>query len=50
MLSTGRLCTVEGVRPELTLLLQMLEELDCAAISQTLKPIQAHLDDILVPF
>jgi hypothetical protein len=46
----GRLRTVEGVRSELTLLLQMLEELDCAAISQTLKPIQAHLDDILVPF
>ena len=28
----------------------MIEELDCAAMSQTLQPIQTHLDDILVPF
>jgi len=46
----GRLRTVEGVRAELTMLLDMIAELDCAAISNTLKPICEHIDDILVPF
>ena len=46
----GKLRTPAGVRSELTLLLDMLEELDSAAITQTLKPIRKHLDDILVPF
>jgi hypothetical protein len=46
----GRLRTVEGVRSELTLLLHMIEELDCAAMPHTLKPIHKHIDDILVPF
>jgi hypothetical protein len=46
----GRLRTVEGVRAELTLLFDMIEELDCAAISNTLKPMRTHLDDIVVPF
>jgi hypothetical protein len=38
------------VRSELTLLFHMLEELDCAAVTHTLKPIKKHLDDIVVPF
>ena len=46
----GKLRTVEGVRSELTLLLHMIAELDCAAIITTLKPIQKHIDDIVVPF
>jgi len=46
----GTLRTVEGIRSELTLLLQMIEEIDCAALTQALKPIQAHIDDIVVPF
>ncbi len=46
----GKLRTRQGVRSELTLLLTMIEAINCAAISATLKPIQAHLDDILVPF
>jgi hypothetical protein len=46
----GRLRTVQGVRSELTLLLQMIEELDCAAVTETLKPLHKHIDDILVPF
>jgi hypothetical protein len=46
----GRLRTVENVRSELTLLFDMLEELDCAAIPPALKPIRRHLDDIFVPF
>ena len=28
----------------------MIEELDCAAISHTLKPIHQHIDDMVVPF
>ncbi len=46
----GRLRTQEDVRTELTLLLHMIEELDCAAVTHTLKPIHQHIDDILVPF
>ena len=46
----GRLRTVENVRSELTLLFDMIEELDGVAITQTLQPIRTHLDDILVPF
>jgi hypothetical protein len=46
----GRLRTVENVRSELMLLLDMLAELDCAAITTTLKPIYTHIDDMLVPF
>jgi len=46
----GRLRTVEGVRAELTLLLDMIAELDCAAIPHTLTPIHKHIDDLLVPF
>ncbi len=46
----GKLRTVEGVRSELTSLLDMIAECDCTAISKTLQPIKAHIDDILVPF
>ncbi len=46
----GKLHTVEGVRTELTTILDLLEELDSAAITRTLKPIRNHIDDILVPF
>ena len=46
----GKLRGPEGVRSELTLLLDMIEGLNGAAITQTLKPIRQHLDDILVPF
>src|SRR4029450_579509 len=46
----GRLRTVENVRSELLLLFDMLEALDCAAISKTLTPLRKHLDDLLVPF
>ncbi|MHC4230696.1 MAG: transposase [Planctomycetota bacterium] len=46
----GKLRTPEGVRSELTLLFDMLDELGNDAISKRLKPIRKHLDDILVPF
>lgn len=46
----GKLRTVEGVRSELALLFQMIEELNCAAATDALKPIKKHIDDILVPF
>jgi len=46
----GRLRTQENVRSELMLLLDMIAELHCAAISKTLKPIRNHIEDILVPF
>jgi hypothetical protein len=46
----GRLRTQANVRSELMLLFDLLEALDSAAITHTLKPIRKHLDDILVPF
>jgi hypothetical protein len=46
----GRLRTQQDVRSELTLLFDMIAELDCAAVTTTLKPIRTHLDDIVVPF
>jgi hypothetical protein len=46
----GRLRTQAQVRSELMLLFDMIEALDCAAISKTLKPLRKHLDDLLVPF
>jgi hypothetical protein len=46
----GTLRTQEHVRSELMLLFDMIEALDCAAISTTLKPLRLHLDDLLVPF
>jgi hypothetical protein len=46
----GKLRTPEGVRAELTRLFDMIAELDGAAITQTLKPMRHHIDDILLPF
>ena len=46
----GRLRTVENVRSELTLLFDMIAELDCAAVPNTLKPIHQPIDAIVVPF
>jgi hypothetical protein len=46
----GRLRTVAGVRAELTLLLNLIEEIDDAVLRQLLQPIRSHLDDILAPF
>lgn len=45
----GRLRTVDSVRSELLLLLSMIQELDDAKLPQILKPIRAHIDDIVVP-
>jgi hypothetical protein len=42
--------TKEGVYSELTMLCQLLKEIDDAALDQVLKPSQAHLDDITVPY
>src|SRR5262249_489738 len=46
----GRLRTQANVRSELTLLFDMIAEVDGAAMSTILKPIRTHIDDILVPF
>ena len=46
----GKLRTQAHVRSELLLLFDMIEALDGAAMSQTLKPLRLHLDDLLVPF
>ena len=46
----GRLRTVENVRSELTLLFDMIDDLQCAALTHTLQPIRTHIEDILVPF
>ena len=40
----GRLRTQAHVRSELRLLFDMIEALDCAAMSTALKPIRTHLD------
>lgn len=46
----GQLRTVEGVRSDLTLILDLIEEIDDDQLPKLLKPIRSHLDDILVPF
>src|SRR5256886_16279517 len=46
----GQLRTHANVRSELLVLFDMLQELDCAAITRTLTPIRTHIDDIVVPF
>jgi hypothetical protein len=49
--SSGRLRTVEGVRSDLTLILNLMEEeINDDQIPKLLKPIRSHLDDLLVPF
>ena len=46
----GRLRTHQDVRSALTLLFDMLAELDCAAVTTPLTPLRTHLDDLVVPF
>jgi hypothetical protein len=46
----GTLRTREGVRAELMLLFDMIQELDCAAMTTPLTSIRQHIDDIVVPF
>ena len=49
--SLGRLRTVEGVRSDLTLILNLIEEdINDEKLPKFLKPIRSHLDDLLVPF
>lgn len=48
--SQGKLRTKEGVYAELTMLFQLLKEIDDATLDKILQPIQAHLDDITVPY
>src|SRR5262249_15141151 len=45
----GRRRTQENVRAALLLLFDMLQELDCAALSHPLTPIRKHIADIVVP-
>jgi hypothetical protein len=46
----GRLRTVEGVRSDLTVMLNLMEDINDAKLPKLLKSIRAHMDDILVPF
>jgi hypothetical protein len=46
----GRLRTQENVRSERLLLFDMIQELDCAAITHALTPMRTHIDDLVVPF
>jgi hypothetical protein len=46
----GRLRTQENVRSELLVLFDMIQELDCAALTHTLTPMRTHVDDMVVPF
>ena len=47
---SGRLRTVEDVRSNLTLILSLIQDIDDEKLPKLLKPIRAHLDEILVPF
>ena len=46
----GRLRTQENVRSDLMLLLDLIQALDCVAMTKTIKPLRKHVDDMLVPF
>jgi hypothetical protein len=47
----GRLRSVDGVRSDLTLILNLIEEeINDEKLPKLLKPIRSHLDDLLVPF
>jgi hypothetical protein len=49
--NSGRLRTVEGVRSDLTLILNLIEEaVNDDKLHKLLKPIRSHMDDLLVPF
>jgi hypothetical protein len=47
---SGRLHTAKDVRTNLTLILSLIEEIEDEQLPKLLKPICAHMDDILVPF
>jgi len=46
----GRLRTVAGVRSELTLLFNLIEEIEDAVLPKLLQSLRSHLDDIVAPF
>lgn len=46
----GRIRSRKNVRSELELLLNWIEAINHPALTETLTPIQKHMDDILVPF
>ena len=46
----GRLRTVEGVRSDLTVILNLMEERNDEKLPKLLKSIRTHRDDLLVPF
>jgi hypothetical protein len=46
----GRLHTAEGVRADLTLIVNLIEEIDDKKLPTLLQPIRSHMEDILVPF
>jgi hypothetical protein len=49
--NSGRLRTVAGVRSDLTLILNLIEEeVNDDKLPKLLKPIRSHIDDLLVPF
>jgi hypothetical protein len=48
--SQGKLRTKAGVSSELTSLFHLLKEMEDAALDKILQPLQAHLDDIIVPY
>jgi hypothetical protein len=48
--SQGRLRTQAHVRSELLLLFDMMDALNSAALSKTLRTLRLHLDDLLIPF
>jgi hypothetical protein len=46
----GRLRTAAGVRADLTLIVNLIEEIDAKKLPTLLQPIRSHMEDILVPF
>ena len=49
--NSGRLRTVEGVRSDLTLILNLIEEeINDEKLPKLLKPIRSHMEELFVPF
>ena len=48
--ASGRLRTVEEVRSNLIVILDLMDDIEDAKLPKFLKSIRSHLDDILVPF
>jgi hypothetical protein len=46
--NVGRLRTVEGVRSDVTVILNLMEEIHDEKLPKLLKPIRTHMDDILL--